>query len=107
ERVDLDEYISFLAVTALIQNWDTFNKNHFLACDIRNSKKWWVIPWDLDRTLGDHWNGEFGYSQLPSMLGTRQLPGTTGWNRLQDRFFSEPSLRARFVNRLAELLEKE
>jgi hypothetical protein len=41
------------------------------------------------------------------MLGTRRLPAVTGWNRLQDRFFSEPVLRARFLDRLGELLEKE
>jgi len=35
------------------------------------------------------------------------LPGTTGWNRLADRFFSEPALRSRFLKRLGELLEKE
>jgi len=106
-RVDLDKYVNYLAATALVQNWDGYNKNHFLVYDGRGSQKWIVVPWDLDRTLGDHWTWSFDEAHLPAMLGTRQLPGVTGWNRLQDRFFSEPTLRLRFANRLQELLEKE
>jgi spore coat protein H len=107
QRVDLDKYINYLAVNVLIQNWDSYNKNHFLLHDGKGSKKWWVVPWDLDRTFGDHWSGGFDYAQLPVLLGTRQLPGITGWNRLEDRFFSDPALRSRFIDRLTELLEKE
>jgi spore coat protein H len=107
ERVDIDNYVNYLVASALTQNWDGFNKNHFLVCDIRNSKKWSVLPWDLDRTLGDHWGGSFDSTHLPILLGTRELPGTTGWNRLQDKFFKEPKLRARFLDRLSDVLEKE
>ncbi len=106
-RVDLEKYINYLAATVLVQHWDGFNKNHFLVYDERGSKKWFVVPWDLDRTLGDHWNWSFGSADLPILLGTRQAPGVTGWNRMQDRFLSEPALRARFLNRLEELLEQE
>jgi len=107
EHVDLDRYVNYLAVSVLIQHWDGFNKNHFLVCDQRRSGKWAVIPWDLDRTFGDHWNGSFDHAQLPVLLGTRQLPGVTGWNRLEDRFCSEPVLRQRLFKRLDELLQKE
>src|SRR6266851_2016200 len=40
-------------------------------------------------------------------LGTRASPGVTGWNRLEDRFFSESSLRLRFLDRTSELLDRE
>ncbi len=104
-RVDLDKYTSFLAVTALIQNWDTYNKNHYIACDTEGSKKWFPIPWDLDRTFGDHWQGGFSEARLPVLLGTSREPGVTGWNRMADRYFSEPVLRERFLNRLQQLLQ--
>ncbi len=107
DRMDLDKYINYLAATVLIQNWDCFNKNHFLLYEGRNSKKWWVVPWDLDRTFGDHWHGGFDYAQLPILLGTRPLPGPTGWNRMEARFFSDPALRGRLLDRLQALLEKE
>jgi spore coat protein H len=106
-RVDLEKYINYLAANALCQNWDGANKNHFLVYDGNNSKKWFPLPWDLDRTLGDHWDWTFHSANLPIELGTRQLPGVTGWNRMQDRFFSHPELRARLADRLQELLEKE
>jgi len=107
QRVDLDEYINYLAATTLMQHWDCFNKNHFLLYDGRESRKWLVIPWDLDRTFGDHWQGGFDDAQLPILLGTRPLPGPTGWNRMEARFFGDRGLRLRFLNRLEELLEKE
>jgi len=106
-RVDLEKYINYLAATVLVQHWDGFNKNHYLVHDRNGSGKWFVLPWDLDRTLGDHWNRSFDRANLSILLGTRQLPSVTGWNRLQDRFLSEPTLRARFLDRLADLLEKE
>jgi spore coat protein H len=107
ENVDVDRYINYLAVCVLIQHWDGFNKNHYVAYDGQGSKKWLVIPWDLDRTFGDHWHGGFHTTDLPIMLGTMRLPGVTGWNRLADRFLNEPVLRDRFLLRLEELLERE
>ncbi len=107
QRVDLEKYINYLAATILVQNWDCFNKNHFLLHDGRASKKWCVVPFDLDRTFGDDWRGPFDQDRLSIMLGTHQMPGTTGWNRLEDRFFNEPVLRSKLYKRLEELLEKE
>lgn len=107
QHVDLEKYINYLAATTLLQHWDGYNKNHFLVCDGRGSQKWFVVPWDLDRTMGDHWDRSFDQANLPILLGTRQRPGVTGWNRLQDRFFSDATLRSRFADRLQELLEQE
>jgi spore coat protein H len=106
QRVDLDKYINYLVATTLVQHWDCFNKNHLMAYNPK-TKKWFVVPWDLDRTFGDHWRGGFTQAQLPILQGTRSLPGPTGWNRMQDRFFSDPALRAKFIQRLGEVLEKE
>ncbi len=106
-RVDVEEYINYLAASALVQNWDGLNKNHFLAHDGQGSKKWLVMPWDLDRTLGDHWHGGFDRTDVPLLLGVQSLPGPTGWNRMAHRFFNDPTLRSRFLIRLEELLERE
>jgi spore coat protein CotH len=106
-NLDIDEYINYLAATVLTQNWDGFNKNHYLVYDARGSHKWLAVPWDLDRTFGDHWNQSFGAATLPVLLGTRQYPGITGWNRLEERFLKNPSLRARLVDRLHVLLQTE
>jgi spore coat protein H len=106
-RVDLNRYVNFLAGSALVQNWDWFSKNHFLVHDTEGSKKWIVVPWDLDRTLGDHWAGPFDAADLPLRLGTRAQPSTIGWNKLFDAFYKVPSLRKRLLDRIEALLEKE
>ncbi|MBI1841085.1 MAG: CotH kinase family protein [Verrucomicrobia bacterium] len=107
QRVDLTHYINYLAACVLTQHWDGLNKNHYLVYDERHSAKWSVIPWDLDRTFGDHWNQTFGRANVPILLGTHAYRGPTGWNRLEEQFFSEEALRDRFFTRLRELLESE
>lgn len=106
-HVDMDRYVSFLAASALVQNWDWFSKNHYLVLDAADSKKWLVVPWDLDRTLGDHWRGPFDSADLPLRLGTKALPGTIGWNKLYDAFYNEPALRKRLLDRIEVLLQTE
>jgi hypothetical protein len=96
----VDKYINYLAANALVQNWDCFNKNHFLVHDDRGSQKWFAVPWDLDRTFGDDWRGPFDQAQLPLLLGTQPLPGPTGWNRMANRFLDDTTLRTRFLDRL-------
>lgn len=107
KNVDVPRYINFLAATVLIQNWDGFNKNHYLVYDVKGGGKWFALPWDLDRTLGDSWEGPFNEASLPVELGTRQKPGITGWNRLQDRFFTDAVLRDQLLARIEELLRTE
>ncbi|HIL70613.1 MAG TPA: hypothetical protein EYG38_12290 [Verrucomicrobia bacterium] len=106
-RLDLSKYINFLCATALTQKWDSFNKNHFIGKTRDGSGKWFVLPWDLDRTLGDHWSWSFDEYQLSSTLGTQFDPGPTGWNRLADRFFRNTVLQKQFDKRLMELLQTE
>ena len=106
-RVHLDRYVNFLAGNALVQNWDWFSKNHFLVHDAAGSKKWLVVPWDLDRTLGDHWAGSFDAANVPVPLGTQALPGNIGWNKLFDAFYKEPALRKRLLDRIEVLLQNE
>ncbi len=102
-KLDIESYLNSIAASAFLQNWDAFNKNHFVAHDPATGR-WHAIPWDLDRTLGDHWNWRFDVASLSLLLGTEQFPGPTGWNRLLDRFLSVPAFRRRFEEKLAALL---
>ena len=106
-RVDMDRYVNFLAGNILVQNWDWFSKNHFIVHDTVGSKKWLPIPWDLDRTLGDHWNKGFGPADAPLRLGIEAQPGHIGWNKMWSTFWSEPTLRKRLLDRLETLLQTE
>ena len=40
-NVDLNRYVSYLAVNILMQNWDSLNKNSVLVHDTTNSGKQW------------------------------------------------------------------
>ncbi len=102
--VELDRYVNYACACVLTQNWDGFNKNHFLLWDKEGSNRWLVVPWDLDRTFGDHWSWAFDESAVTPFVGTEKYPGPTGWNRLLDRFFSDPILKKRFHDRLGVLL---
>lgn len=111
EHVDLDRYINYLAANILIQNWDGLNKNHVLVREPGPSGKWFVVPWDVDRTFGD-WpastsGGAFNMYKLPIELGIQSSPGVTGWNRLQNRFWQSKALRNRLATRLEQLLATE
>lgn len=105
QRVDVERYINFLCAGTLCQNWDGFNKNHFIGFDTANTGRAFALPWDLDRTLGDYWDWSFDYYSVPLFLGAAHQPGVTGWNRMADRLFDTPSLRARYIQRLKQLLD--
>ena len=91
-NIDLQSFINYLCASALTQNWDAYNKNHFLALD-RRSKKWFVIPWDLneegfdgsnsyqpqaqgvpkDRVVGMHLLGDYSsFNVLQTTAGSRR-----------------------------------
>ena len=106
-RVDVNLYINYLAACVLLQHWDGFNKNHYVVYDVEGSHKWFIMPWDLDRTLGDWWDMSFSRYDAPIFLGTQRMPGITGWNRMEERFFSVPAFRAQFLKRLSQLIDEE
>jgi spore coat protein CotH len=58
EYVNLTQFTNYLCANAVLQHWDSFSKNHFIAKE-STTNHWMIIPWDLDRTLGDHWYGGF------------------------------------------------
>lgn len=107
QHLDVERYVGYLVATTLLQHWDGYTKNHLLVFDGEGRRKWFAMPWDLDRTLGDHWDQRFDAFDLPILLGTRRVPSIIGWNRLQDRFLGVPAFRARFKARLAKALENE
>ncbi|RMG16846.1 MAG: hypothetical protein D6731_05190 [Planctomycetota bacterium] len=95
ERLDTERYAAYLAATALVGHWDSTNRNFFWAYDRRGSRRWTVIPWDLDRSFGDFAHGRWLVVDDPLSRGTRALPvhwsGKETYNRLRTRFLSVPA----------------
>ncbi|HBP21999.1 MAG TPA: hypothetical protein DEA08_29970 [Planctomycetes bacterium] len=108
--LDLERYSSYLAVTALLHHWDSVNRN-FLWCYDRTQGRWSVIPWDLDRTWGDHYEGMWEVTHARLDLGSEDNPvqwgGRLWWNRLRTAFLAQSPFRALLRDRLAELLQQE
>ncbi|HBP21998.1 MAG TPA: hypothetical protein DEA08_29965 [Planctomycetes bacterium] len=109
QNLEVDRYLDYLAVTVFIEHWDSLIKNYYWCLDREGTGKWSVIPWDLDRTWGDHFE-QMGYNSDPILHGTKaeQIGGNRNWwNRLRDRFLSVPRYRDRLHTRLSELLRAE
>ncbi|NCF93042.1 MAG: hypothetical protein GWQ05_19130 [Verrucomicrobiaceae bacterium] len=105
KHVDLKHYTNYLCANAVIQHWDSYSKNHYIAKQ-SPSNQWLVIPWDVDRTFGDDWNWRFDLYDLSPFHGAREHQGPTGWNRLMDAYWKTPSLRKRYLERLNDVLSE-
>jgi hypothetical protein len=104
--LDMDRYLRYLAATTLVSHWDSVARNVYWCLDTAGAKRWLAIPWDADRTWGDHEEGGWLVPMQPSFLGTRDRPlhehGRDGWNKIRDRVLAVPALRARYEGTLAE-----
>ncbi len=104
-NLNIDAYASYMAANACIMNWDQFVRNHYDLCDTEGTGKWEQAPWDLDRTMGDHWDGRFNAYDLPLLAGDRNHTVVGGWwNRVVDKFLSVPAYRRLYYSRLAQFL---
>jgi len=105
ENLNIESFAGYMAANACIMNWDQFARNHYDLCDTEGTGKWEQAPWDLDRTMGDHWDGRFAAYDLPLLAGDRNHTVVSGWwNRVVDKFLSVPSYRNLHYRRLAEFL---
>lgn len=101
-----ERFINYLCGTAITQNWDGFNKNHYIGFEAGDPMRWFFLPWDLDRTLGDHWSWLFDETRLSIWLGTSGNPGVTGWNRVFEAALSDPVFRGEYLTRLQQVLNE-
>ncbi|TAL70765.1 MAG: hypothetical protein EPN82_01335 [Bacteroidetes bacterium] len=58
EIFDYNQMINFLALNIVISNTSTYYHNYFMYNDMYGTKKWYILPWDMDKTLGAWWPGE-------------------------------------------------
>ena len=105
ERVR-SRFVNYLCATMITQNWDGFSKNHYIGFEEGDPFRWFFLPWDLDRTLGDHWRGHFAETRLPLWLGTQAMPGVTGWNRVFEVVLQDPIVRREVRERLRIVLRE-
>jgi spore coat protein H len=112
DEVQLNEYLRYLAVMAVLQNQEHIRKNYYLYREPEGPVTGWMaLPWDLDLTFGHLW------SEIDDVLDERVIsdsdlfvgefaPERFGYyNQLTDRVLKHPDLRERFLLLVAQLLD--
>lgn len=101
-RLDLPVFLKYVAVTALLANYDSFvgNGHNYYLFQPSEARPALFIPWDLNEAFGGH-----------PMAGTRVdqaelsvLRPAGSPNRLLERVLSQPAWATQYRNLLTELL---
>jgi|GEM_PF-1227647 len=106
EIFDVDSYLDWLAVNALVQSNDTYHKNYFIHNRMEDDR-WEIMPWDYDLTWGRNWNDYCDglcddLSEGTSIKGPNQMT-----NRLSRLVLSNPTYYNQLRSKLADLLGSE
>ncbi len=112
KRVNIDDFVAYLAATALVMNSDHVGKNYFLY---RNPKtgKWSMLPWDLDLTFGRNYECGIRNALLNDkirwdnhiLFGTEAYPKCDiKGNRLIEKFLSIRENRILLYKKLVKML---
>ena len=124
---DVGEFASYFAVSHCIQNWDGFFNNYFVHRGPGPEGRWTIIPWDQDKTWGDHDGASRAYDwyDMPLTYGMKgdRRPGSrfsffrvgnTGWDGgswwrpggyFSGPLLAHPQFRGRFLTRLHEMCQ--
>ena len=107
DNMDVQEFVNYMAVRAVLQQADDVRKNFYMYKDAAGDKRWRILPWDLDLTLGigDHHGATriehpfFGIQAQPTNDGASQ------WNRLYDVAFEDVEMQRIYLRRVRTLMD--
>ncbi|MFF2483740.1 CotH kinase family protein [Paenibacillus sp. NPDC058071] len=95
KRLDINQYLLWLAGAVLTGNYDGFDQNYALY-EHKKSGKYRIIPWDYEGTWGRNCYGRPCGSELVRL---------EGYNKLTEKLFSFASCRAKYKSIMRELLK--
>ncbi len=111
---DVDAFLSYLAVSNFISNWDSLPQRpkNFWLFENRRTEKMVFIPWDLDLTF-ENWVNDYNQmgpeAPLLFCLGSmdyRPIHAAEGEERpLVFRLFAEPAVEEAYLARYRDLSE--
>ncbi|MGK0218209.1 MAG: hypothetical protein ACI9HE_001697 [Planctomycetota bacterium] len=117
DNLDVPEVLSYLVATWLIHDNDHVAKNYYLFRDSDGDGEWSFLPWDKDLTWGRNyspsggvlndklWSGHGDQSHI--FFGDSAHPKIDGpWNRLINRVYGNPRLRAMYLRRLRTVCDE-
>lgn len=99
KHFDRDNFLTWMAVNILMDNFDTINQNFYIYSPL-NSDKWFFLPWDYDGAWGD--------TEIDAINFDHRAPWQRGianyWgNTLQSRFFKNPANVDQLIDKIEEL----
>ncbi len=107
DYLDMDEFLSFLAVNVMLSNLDSFlggTQNYYAYLDPATNKIQ-LIPWDLDISFGAF--SLVGTPQTRRDLSIDRPQIGEGSNRVIERILAIPRFKQAYHERLRQLLDKQ
>jgi hypothetical protein len=117
DNIDLPAVINYWAATVLVHDNDCVHKNYYIYRDTNGDRRWRMLPWDKDLTLGRNYTNTGGvlndtiwYRNDPQshpLFGDSGHPKIDGfYNRLIHRLLSTPKIRRMYLRRLRTLMDE-
>lgn len=112
DNVDLPLQINYMATTAIIQNIDASDKNHYLYRDTEGSGEWTMLPWDLDLTFGpnalntDAIVTSEAFASHPYIGARPYVLASSKYNHFLETIIETPRTRAMLNRRIRSLIDE-
>lgn len=105
DNCDLPNMVNYLAVRAVINDYDDVRKNFYMYRDTNGDKEWKILPWDKDGTFGV--TGDGGTWLAHPFFGdfAHLKQNANQWNLLWEAIFNDPRTQAMYVRRLRTLMD--
>lgn len=105
-QLDMEEFLAYVVASVLTSNWDGFHNNHWMYLD-PDTKKWQMIPWDLDKAWG-YTDSKPMFVEMPidfplngqAAHAARETGPVTGWLMKDSIFYQD------YIQRLAYELNR-
>lgn len=98
--LDIDAYLRFIGVTALLSNLDGVHSGHNFYLYLHpETQKFHFVPWDLDVSLGG-----FPFLREEDLVDLSLVKPYPGQCRLTDRLMEAGDIRARYLEILREIV---
>ncbi|MDB6134027.1 MAG: hypothetical protein JWM59_2270 [Verrucomicrobiales bacterium] len=107
DNFDLPNMINYLAVRAVINDYDDVRKNFYMYRDTLGDREWNILPWDKDGSFGV--TGDGGTWLAHPFFGdfAHLKQNANQWNLLWEAIFNDPRTRAMYLRRLRSLMDAQ
>ena len=107
DHFDLANMVNYLAVRAVMNDYDDVRKNFYIYRDTNGSREWLLLPWDKDGTLGVAGDGGtwLAHPFFGDLAHLKQ--NANQWSLLWEAVFNDPRTRAMYLRRLRTVMDEQ